>query len=438
MLKKVALHIDEVLPFLNKASLLIAVSGGLDSVVLSHILHRLDHNIAIAHCNFNLRGIESDLDEKFVFELGNSLGITTHLTSFQTTEIAAKNKSSIQLTARKLRYDWFQQLLLNHKYDYVLTAHHLDDNLETFFINFTRGTGLDGLLGIPVINENIVRPLLPFSRDEINQFAISEKINWREDQSNASSKYLRNKIRHQIVPVLKEINPNLLDSYLKTNRFLKQSQNLIDEHMKAIKEGLWFEDSNGIINIDIAKLKQSKNPKAILYQLLKDYHFTAWEDIYHLLEAQSGKKVFSKTHQLLKDRMFLLLSKKTLSSKNDAIFKIDENTEQIDAPISIKFTEVTSVGLKSKNQIYIDKDLLSFPLHLRKWQKGDVFYPSGMKGKKKLSDYFKDEKFSLLEKDQTWLLCTNNEIVWIVGKRQDERFNAENSSKNILQILFNQ
>uniref|UniRef100_UPI004048AC9F tRNA lysidine(34) synthetase TilS n=1 Tax=Polaribacter sp. TaxID=1920175 RepID=UPI004048AC9F len=438
MLKKVALHIDEALPFLNKASLLIAVSGGLDSVVLSHILHRLDHNIAIAHCNFNLRGIESDLDEKFVFELGNSLGITTHLTSFQTTEIAAKNKSSIQLTARKLRYDWFQQLLLNHRYDYVLTAHHLDDNLETFLINFSRGTGLDGLLGIPVINENIVRPLLPFSRDEIKQFAISEKITWREDQSNASNKYLRNKIRHQIVPVLKEINPNLLDSFLKTNRFLKQSQNLINEHMKAIKEGLWFEDSNGIINIDIAKLKQSKNPKAILYQLLKDYHFTAWEDIYHLLEAQSGKKVFSKTHQLLKDRMFLLLSKKTLSSKNDAIFKIDENTEQIDAPISIKFTEVTSVGLKSKNQIYIDKDLLSFPLHLRKWQKGDVFYPFGMKGKKKLSDYFKDEKFSLLEKDQTWLLCTNNEIVWIVGKRQDERFNAENSSKNILQILFNQ
>lgn len=264
MLKKVALHIDEALPFLNKASLLIAVSSGLDSVVLSHILHRLDHNIAIAHCNFNLRGIESDLDEKFVFELGNSLGITTHLTSFQTTEIAAKNKSSIQLTARKLRYDWFQQLLLNHRYDYVLTAHHLDDNLETFLINFSRGTGLDGLLGIPVINENIVRPLLPFSRDEIKQFAISEKITWREDQSNASNKYLRNKIRHQIVPVLKEINPNLLDSFLKTNRFLKQSQNLINEHMKAIKEGLWFEDSNGIINIDIAKLKQSKNPKNIL------------------------------------------------------------------------------------------------------------------------------------------------------------------------------
>ena len=428
----------EELPFLKKASLLIAVSGGLDSVVLTHLLHRLDYNIAIAHCNFNLRGIESDLDEKFVLELGSSLGKTTHLTSFQTTEIAAKNKNSIQLSARNLRYDWFQQLLLNHKYDYVLTAHHLDDNLETFLINFSRGTGLDGLLGIPVINENIVRPLLPFSRDEIKQFAISEKITWREDQSNASNKYLRNKIRHQIVPVLKEINPNLLDSFLKTNRFLKQSQNLIDENIQAIKEGLWFEDSNGIIKIDIVKLKQSKNPKAILYQLLKDYQFTAWEDIYHLLEAQSGKKVFSKSHQLLKDRMFLLLSKKTLSSKSDAIFKIDENTEQIDAPISLKFTKVTALGLKSKNQIYIDKDLLSFPLHLRKWQKGDIFYPSGMKGKKKLSDYFKDEKFSLLEKDQTWILCANNEIVWIVGKRQDERFIAESTSKNILQILFNQ
>lgn len=438
MLKKAAQHMAEELPFLKKASLLIAVSGGLDSVVLTHLLHRLDYNIAIAHCNFNLRGIESDLDEKFVLELGNSLGTTTHLTSFQTTEIATKNKNSIQLSARNLRYDWFQQLLLNHKYDYVLTAHHLDDNLETFLINFSRGTGLDGLLGIPVINENIVRPLLPFSRDEIKQFAISEKITWREDKSNASNKYLRNKIRHQIVPVLKEINPNLLDSFLKTNRFLKQSQNLIDENIQAIKEGIWFEDSNGIIKIDIVKLKQSKNPKAILYQLLKDYQFTAWEDIYHLLEAQSGKKIFSKSHQLLKDRMFLLLSKKTLSSKSDTIFKIDENTEQIDAPIYLKFTKVTALGLKSKNQIYIDKDLLSFPLHLRKWQKGDIFYPSGMKGKKKLSDYFKDEKFSLLAKDQTWILCANNEIVWIVGKRQDERFIAESTSKNILQILFNQ
>lgn len=434
MLKIAAQHIDEELPFLKKASLLIAVSGGLDSVVLTHILHRLDYNIAIAHCNFNLRGFESDLDEKFVRELGNSLGTTTHLTSFQTTEIAAKNKSSIQLTARNLRYDWFQQLLLNHRYDYVLTAHHLDDNLETFLINFSRGTGLDGLLGIPVINENIVRPLLPFSRDEIKQFAISEKITWREDQSNASSKYLRNKIRHQIVPVLKEINPNLLDSFLKTNRFLKQSQNLIDENMQAIKEGLWFEDSNGIIKIDIAKLKQSKNPKAILYQLLKDYQFTAWEDIYHLLEAQSGKKVFSKSHQLLKDRGFLLLSEKKTSSSIEETFFIEKDTAKIEQPISLSFTEVLETGSKEKTQIYVDQKLIKYPLCLRKWKNGDVFYPSGMKGKKKLSNYFKDEKYSLIDKENIWLLCSENDIVWVVGKRQDRRFMVNNKTAKTLLI----
>lgn len=434
MLKKVETHISQELPFLKKASLLIAVSGGVDSVVLTQVLHQLDYNISIAHCNFNLRGIESYLDETFVLELGSALKIQTHLKSFDTAKIAKKNSSSIQVTARELRYEWFQELLQNHQYDYVLTGHHLDDNLETFLINLSRGTGLEGLLGIPTVNDHIARPLLPFSRAEIEQFAISTKLNWREDQSNASTKYLRNKIRHQIVPVLKELNPSLLDSFQKTTTFLKQSQDFIDETILSIKQQIWTEEPNGLIKIDIEKLQKSKNPKAILYQLLKDYQFTAWEDVYHLLEAQTGKMVFSKTHQLLKDRGFLLLSEKKTSSSIEETFFIEKETAKIEQPISLSFTEVSETGSKEKTQIYVDQKLIKYPLCLRKWKNGDVFYPSGMKGKKKLSNYFKDEKYSLIDKENTWLLCSENEIVWVVGKRQDRRFMVNNKTAKTLLI----
>ena len=434
MLQKLQKHIDENFPFLKGKKLLIAISGGVDSVVLTHLLHQLNFNIQLAHCNFQLRKQESDLDEEFVKELGKKLNLTTFTTKFNTEEYAKAYKTSIQVTARKLRYNWFQNLLEKHSLDFIVTAHHADDNLETFLINLTRGTGLEGLTGIPETLDNIVRPLLIFSRKEVANFAKKNSISWREDISNSEIKYLRNKIRHQIVPKLKEINPSLLESFQKTSSFLQESMQIIKDSTKKVSESLLSSEEN-YIKIDIQKTLQLSNPKAYLYQLLKNYHFTEWNDVESLLTAQSGKEIFSQTHRLIKDRNFLLLTKKEKSENN--YFLIEKNQTEMLNPIKLKFTEVkTFSSERKKNSIFVDSDLLKFPLIVRKWQNGDYFFPSGLGGKKKLSKFFKDEKFSLLQKENIWLLCNNNnDIIWVINKRQDNRFVPNDKTQHYLKIF---
>ena len=426
-------HLNKNLPFLKDKKLLIAISGGIDSVVLTHLLASLKFNISLAHCNFNLRDNESDLDEAFVKKLGESLNTKTFTTHFNTEEFAKKNKQSTQIAARNLRYNWFQKLMEQNNFDYVLTAHHADDNLETFLINLTRGTGLEGLTGIPEINGNIVRPLLKFSREKIIAFATENNIDWREDKSNASTKYTRNKIRHQVVPILKEINPSLLETFANTTNHLQESQQIIEDKIEEVSVGIIKKEQN-FIKINIQKLEELSNPKAYLYQLLKDYNFTEWNDVYNLISAQSGKQIFSKTHILLKDRTSLFLSKKT-TLEFEKEYLIAENETEITSPINLKFEAVKEKSSENKQTIYVDANNLIFPLKLRKWQNGDFFFPKGMQGKKKLSKYFKDEKFSLLEKQNAWLLCNNNNhILWIVGYRQDNRFLTEKGNNSILKI----
>lgn len=438
MLQKFNQHIQKDFSFLNEKKLLIAISGGIDSVVLTHLLAHLNATISLAHCNFKLRAEESDADELFVKNLGESLNVNVFTTTFETAKIARKQKKSIQLVARELRYKWFQELINIHNFEYVLTAHHADDNLETFLINLTRGTGLQGFTGIPKQNKNIVRPLLAFSRKEIEDYATENKLTWREDKSNASTKYLRNKIRHQVVPVLKEINPSLLDSFSNTLQNLKESEQIVVDKINDVKEVLISKkivSGKQVLVIDIDKLTNFSNQKAYLYQILKDYGFTEWNDILGLLNAQAGKQVLSKTHILLKDRNELLLYKKENSTNSKPIFYIEKNQSKITQPISISLEKINESSRVTKDTIYVDENLLSFPLQVRKWQTGDVFYPLGMQGKKKLSKYFKDEKMSLLEKENTWLLCTmKNEIVWIINKRQDRRFILRNNQINSLKI----
>ncbi len=447
MQQKLQEHIRQQFPFLKDKKLLIAISGGVDSVVLTHLLHQLHFDISLAHCNFKLRDTESDIDEDFVKKLGKKLKIKTFTTSFETDKIAKETKQSIQVTARNLRYSWFDELIEKHQFSYVLTAHHADDNLETFLINLSRGSGLEGFTGIPAVNKNTVRPLLIFSRDEIVNYAKAHAITWREDQSNASTKYVRNKIRHQIVPVLKEINPNLVTSFSKTLEHLQESQQIIDDKIKEVSTSIYvndnlstaLEETRDFIKIDIKKVQKLSNPKAYLYHLLKEYHFTEWNDVANLVTAQSGKQVFSKTHRLLKDRDFLLLSnlKKSVSSSAVERFFINKNDTKITKPIHLELKNVSKTGEKDQNTIYLDKDLLKFPLLLRKWQKGDYFYPTGMKGKKKVSKYFKDEKLSLLEKENTWLLCSaQNEILWIIGKRQDNRCFVKNTTTRKIAVIL--
>ena len=433
MLEKLKKHINQKFSFLQEKKLLIAISGGVDSVVLTHVLHQLHFDISLAHCNFNLRGIESDKDEIFVKELGNKLNLKTFTKNFDTEKYALENSLSTQVAARNLRYNWFDEIINEHKFNFVLTAHHADDNLETFLINLTRGTGLEGFTGIPEINNHIVRPFLIFSRDEIESFATQNNIVWREDKSNASNKYVRNKIRHQIVPILKEINPTLLDSFQKTTENLQESQQIIDDAISNFKKKVVEKSENGILKIDISKVQETNNPKAYIYQLLKEFGFTAWNDIANLLTAQSGKEVVSKTHRLLKDRDFLILSKKEKKNAKAAFF-IDETIEEITNPIHLKITTVSKIDDENKSTICIDKNSLTFPLTLRKWQHGDFFYPKGMQGKKKVSKYFKDEKFSTIDKENTWLLCSENNVIWIIGHRQDQRFSASENASSILKI----
>ncbi len=433
MLSKFQSHISAKFPFLKDKKILIAISGGIDSVVLAHLCKQSQLHIAFAHCNFNLRGHESDGDEDFVLQLAEDLDLEVFVESFDTNAYAEEHKKSIQMAARELRYHWFAELAEQLGFDYILTAHHADDNLETFLINLTRGTGLEGLTGIPEINGLFIRPLLPFSREDIEAYAKEHHITWRDDSSNASTKYVRNKFRHDVIPILKQMNPSLLQSFENTINHLQESQGIIEESIdEFLKKALDISDEN-VAKFKISEFKSKNNPKAYLFEVFKDFGFTEWNDMLSLLDAQSGKQLFSERWRLIKDRAYLLLSEIDVEAFEN--IPISETDKKVDMPFGmLLFDEVEAILETSKQIIHVDKALLKFPLTVRKWREGDVFFPLGMSGKKKLSKYFKDEKFSLLDKEHTWLLCSGDDIVWIIGKRPDNRFKVTENTQHILKI----
>ena len=431
MVQKFKEHVAAAMPFLNGKKLLLACSGGLDSVVLAHLCKALKFDFALAHCNFSLRGTESDGDEDFVRELASTFEIDVYVKQFDTEQYAEEQRLSVQMAARELRYKWFDELLQSKRYDYVLTAHHADDSLETFLINLSRGTGIEGLSGIPQVNGNVVRPLLPFSRNEIIEYAKSESIQWREDSSNTSVKYLRNKIRHEIVPGIKELNPTFLQNFQHTQHHLRQINDLVNNHLNELKSKL-FQQRKDKVQIKIAELQKLQPLDAYLYGLFNGYGFSEWSDVKDLLAAESGKQVFSKTHRLIKDRQSLILAK--IERKESEAFEIHSDKAIDELPIKISLEDVETFEKQGQNVVFLDKEKLNFPLVLRNWKKGDYFYPFGMKGKKKLSKFFKDEKMDLISKEKQWLLCSGDDIVWIVGRRADERFKVDGSTMKILKI----
>jgi tRNA(Ile)-lysidine synthase len=437
MLEKLQQHLIQNFSFFKEKKLLLAVSGGMDSMVLLHAFHQLQFTVGVAHCNFQLRDYESDEDQHFVQSIAKSLAIPIFVKEFETATIANEQKSSIQVTARTLRYDWFYELLTKESYDYIVTAHHLDDSLETFLINLSRGTGLEGLTGIPVQNDKIFRPLLPFSREEIENYAITNNVKWRDDSSNASEKYLRNKFRHSIVPILKEINPTFLDSFQKTLHHLNEAQSIVNDGEQILYREVVTEKENGTLHIDLKKLLLRSNYTAYLYQWLKHYEFTAWNDIYNLVYAQSGKQIFSSAYILLKNRDTLILSKRVDKVEN-TLFYVNRNQHRVNFPLNLSICNVIDTKDANATTIFVDEEKLVYPLVIRKWKKGDVFQPFGMKAKsKKVSKFFKDEKYSFIDKETTWILCSENKIVWIIGKRQDDRFKVAKTTKNILEIKIN-
>ncbi|SDB42733.1 tRNA(Ile)-lysidine synthase [Flavobacteriaceae bacterium MAR_2010_188] len=436
MLENFKSHIEQNLYFLSDKKLLIANSSGLDSIVLTNLCVNAGLTVSLAHCNFNLRGKESDGDEEFIMDLGEELDLEVFVQHFDTKAYAKENKLSTQEAARNLRYQWFADLAKALNFDFILTAHHLDDNLETFLINFSRGTGLDGLTGIPEINGNIVRPLLPFSREQIEVYAIENNFKWREDSSNATTDYLRNKVRHDIIPTLKNITPQLLANFQNTTSHLKEIRDIVDDRIDEISDLIIEEIDEYSLHFNSEEILKLNNPKAYLYQILKEYKFTEWNDVYDLLEAQSGKIIYSEKYRLLKDRKYIILSEKK-SSDNVQDFVISEDLNEVNfGNATLIFSIADSINEPSQNSLHADFDTLNFPLKLRRWQEGDYFYPLGLGGKKKLSKFFKDEKFSKIEKEESWLMTSQGNIVWVLGHRMDERFKVTSKTKQILKADF--
>ncbi|MCA0133149.1 tRNA lysidine(34) synthetase TilS [Winogradskyella alexanderae] len=423
------------LEFLLNSRIIIAVSGGIDSVVLSHLCADLGLNFALAHCNFNLRGTKSDADEEFVMDLGDKLETEVFVQNFETISYAKDNKLSIQMAARELRYNWLNELAEQLQFDYILTAHHADDNLETFLINFLRGTGLNGLTGIPEINGNIVRPLLSFSRKEIANCAHQKHIKWREDESNSTRKYLRNKLRHEVVPVLKKINPQLLEGFKNTLENLNDTADIVEESLNAVaKRAIVSIDEDGV-TYKILEFKKVNNSKAYLFEMFKAYGFTEWNDIVGLLDAETGKYVKSNSHKLTKHRQHLILTDLDKELPNNECTLIDETNMSSETPIgTLTLEDTKNAQDNTSTTIYVDRAKLKFPLKLRLWQKGEYIYPLGMQGKKKLSKFLKDEKLTPFQKDTTWVLESNGDIIWVVGRRADDRFKVTKHTDKILKI----
>ena len=428
-------HLQQNFPFLWQKKIILAISGGIDSVVLAHLLHGLDIPFLMAHCNFQLRGEESEGDQRFVEALSLQLSAPLAVKRFETKAYGKAHGLNTQLAARVLRYEWFETLRKEKGYDYVLTAHQANDSWETFLINTSRGTGLKGLLGIPAQNGAILRPLLPFSREEIHAFATENHICWREDSSNSSDAYTRNKIRHHLSPILKEVHPLFFKNFEKTQSLLQLTYDFLQESISQYRKEC-FTMGNPIVFL-IEKLQTHPHRRFLLHELLSPYGFTDVNALERFLQASTGKYLASDTHRLLSNRGQWLISE--IHETPSPAFYLQETDQAIDFPITLSWEKVSQAEPSGAEVIYIDKEKIQFPLCLRKRKEGDLFFPYGMGGQKKvLRKYFKDEKYSLYDKENQWLLTdSTDQILWVVGRRADERFRPTPHTKEILCIRLN-
>jgi len=414
--------------------ILLAVSGGIDSMVLMHLFENSGYDYGVVHCNFQLRGEESDGDEKFVREQVQMHGIPSFFKTFDTTEYARLNGISIEMAARELRYNYFHKIRLKYDYDLIATAHHQDDLIETFFLNLSRKTGIKGLTGIEDKSGNLIRPLLFAGRQEIEAYAAKHYIEYREDSSNNEVVFQRNYLRHKILPLFSELNPAFKKNLLASIDNLRDAENVYISVLKKDKETVVGEN-DGVIQIDIEKLRTTQFPQLLLLEVLSPLNFNSSvvDEVFHSLEAESGKQFFSKTHRLVKDRDQLFISE--LKESEEKIYYIEKDDVELFEPFDILVQKVDSVNfdiIKRSNVACIDYDMIQFPLLIRKWKQGDYFQPLGMTGIKKVSDFLIDRKVPLHEKENVWLLCSGKKIVWIMGLRLDERFKVTSDTKKVL------
>ena len=415
---------------------LLAISGGIDSMVLLHLFERSGFEYGIAHCNFRLRGAESDGDEAFVHEQVEQHGTPAHFETFDTKEYASLKGISIEMAARELRYEFFERIRREYEYDYIVTAHHQDDLIETFFLNLSRKTGIRGLTGIKQKKGKLVRPLLFTNREEIEKYATGNYISYREDSTNSEVVYQRNFLRHKILPLFSELNPAFKKNFMASVDNLKAAYEVYEAAIgKEIHEVLTEEKEQSVISI--SALQNSPHPKTVLLEILSGFGFNSSvvDAVYQSLDTLSGKQFFSKTHRLVKDRDALFIQE--LTNDEDRVYYIEEDDMELFAPCDISVERLDANDfkiIKDAKIACIDLDEVEFPLLVRKWQQGDYFQPLGMTGFKKVSDFFIDQKMPLHEKENTWLLCSGKKIVWIIGQRLDNRFKVTDNTKQVLKI----
>ena len=415
---------------------LLAVSGGMDSMAMARLFSLARIGFAFVHCNFKLRGLEADADEAFVKKAAESYGVECYSRSFETKEIAEDSGDSIQMIARDLRYVFFREVADRHGFDLIATAHHLDDQTETFFINLMRGCGIAGLHGIPLRSGKIIRPMMFAYRKDIENFVAENGIDYREDASNQSLQYTRNRIRHEILPQFLEMNPSFAEEMSGNIERLSQVE-VVFRQFISIKKTEVIQQEGDVISIDIERLKALEPLPVFMYEFIAEYGFKK-EDVPNIIRALdgiSGKVFLSPGHQLLIDRDKIFISPLTNPTAEEIL--IQEHTSRVESPVILtieKHTAAAYVIPADKQTASLDLEKLSFPMIIRRWQQGDTFIPLGMKNHKKLSDFFIDEKFSLLEKEKTWVLCSGGDIAWIVGHRIDDRYKITGSTKKVYQI----
>lgn len=417
---------------------LVALSGGVDSVVLATLMLRSGYTFSVAHCNFHLRGEESNRDERFVRSWAEKNKIKLFVSEFDTYEYMQQKCISLEMAARELRYSMFKNLMTSQGFSLLATAHHADDSAETFFINLLRGTGIAGLHGILPKHDNIVRPLLFATRKDIFDFAKANNIPFVEDSTNEETQFLRNKIRHRLFPLLKDLCPNFDTVIKKDIDRLRETEIVFRSVIERLRADI-IEKENNICKINIDRLKKLHPIRILLYELLSEYGFneTDSNNVLASLDKESGKQFFSKTHRLLKDRNYLFITPLNADQHQER-YLLNESQNMVNYPMHLiieTLEDLTFVNIsKDRNIAMFDKDMLQFPLVLRHWKQGDAFVPFGMRKSKKLSDFFTSEKYSLIEKQQQWLLCSGNDIIWIVGRRTDNRYRISEKTKSILKI----
>lgn len=423
-------------PYLLKDRCIICCSAGVDSVVLFHLMLSVNKNIIVAHCNFKLRGVESDKDEEFVMTLCEENSIKFYSKSFDIKKIKENSNNSIQMIARDLRYEFFNKISNELKINHILTAHHLNDSLESFIINISRGSGLDGLTGVPMLNGKIKRPLIDFEKQEIINYAKNKNLRWREDSSNKLNSYLRNKVRNNIINELEDLEGNFLKNFKKTIKYLKMSNSLIYERINNIKADSLKSETDGI-SLNIKSLDEV-NKEAFLYYFLRDYGFVDWSKIMDLIDGESGKKIYSKSHVLFKVKSKLILREiKVIKNFTLTINSLETIKLPLENGASFSFNEVEEVEKDNFDIITVDKGRLILPLKLRYFKHGDTFCPFGMNGTKKVGKFLKDNGVNELDRSSKLILINgDNKIIWIVGMRLDKRFSVKKDSVKLLNIEY--